>query len=193
MSPQKLIFQKHLEEGEEILFVAHRHWASAFGGVLEVLFFGFLLPWGLYGAGFNSPFFLKLALLWSVLAICRLIYVWIDWYADAWLATSTGVIFIQWHGFFNNSSSRVGYADIESLGYAINGFWPTVLHYGDLTLNPISGHAVTLSMAANPKKTEMTLMRCQEQFLNDRDMQDSGALKELLSKMVAHHLRSGRS
>ena len=85
----------------------------------------------------------------------------------------------------------MGYADIESVSYEIDGFWPTVLNYGDLALQSVSGNKIILSMAKNPKKTELTLIRHQDQFINDQGMKDADNLKDLLSKMVAHHMRHG--
>jgi hypothetical protein len=39
------LFHKHLEEGEEILYIAHKHWFTIYQDILNLVVFGFLVPW----------------------------------------------------------------------------------------------------------------------------------------------------
>ena len=185
----KLIFSKHLEEGEKVLYSVHKHWMVIMKPVLEVGFFGLLIPWGLYFMGFGTTVFLWIAIVWSAIAYLRFLYVLIDWYADVWLVTSMGVIIIEWRGIFSNSSTRIGYEDIEGVGYDINGFWPTVLRYGNMTLKVMSGNNLDLECASRPQKAELAIIRFQDQFMNDKEKQDAGNLKDILSRMIASHMR----
>jgi len=189
MSIDQIIFQKHLEKGEEVLFVAHRHWVVFLKPAFSVLFFGLALPWILYAVGFRATLFLVFVMIWSALAIVRLFYVFIDWYSDAWLLTTMSLIIVEWHGVFSNTSQRIGYEDTEGLAYAIKGFWGTLLRYGDVTLKVISGSHIVLKSAKSPKKIELALMKHQGAYMNNREMADAGGLKQMLSQMVAHHLR----
>jgi len=186
----KFIFSRHLEKGEEILYAVHKHWVEASKPITELAFFGLVLPWTLYFIGFNSTVFLWVALIWSFLALARLVYVLVDWYSDTWLITNMNVITIEWNGIFSNNASRIGFEDIEGASYEIKGFWGTVFRYGDMTLRVLSGSHFDLKNAAKPKKAELALARCQDQYLNDRNMQDTTSLKTLLSNLVAHHNRT---
>lgn len=185
----KLIFQKHLEKGEIIFFSAHKHWVELIGSLAGIIFFGFLLPWVLYFAGFNGSLFLIVIAVWSVVAFIKLFYVFVDWYSDVWLFTSMSIIIVEWHGIFSNTSQRVGYEDTEGVAFVIRGFWGTVLRYGDVSLKVISGSHLDLKNAKSPKKIELALMKYQKNYLNSREMSHAGGLKEMLSQMVAHHLR----
>lgn len=189
MIVEKFIFSKHLEKGENVLYSVHRHWVAIFKSSLEIAFFGFLIPWGIYLIGFNSTLFFWIAVSWSGIAFLRYIYVLIDWYADVWLITSMSIISVEWRGFFSNAATRIGYEDIEGIAYDINGFWPTVLQYGDLTLKVMSGNNLDIKNGMKPKEAELKIAKYQDQFLNDREMQDAGSLKNLLSQMIAHHMR----
>lgn len=186
---QKLIFSKHLEEGEEILYAVHTHWIELMKPSFEVGFFGFFLPWVLYFVGFNTPLFFWIALIWSGLAYLRFMYILIDWYSDTWLITNMSVITIEWNGIFSNLSARSGYEDIEGATYEIKGFWGTVLRYGNMTLRLMSGSNFALKSVASPKKAELALARYQDKVLNARNMQDTTSLKSLLSDLVSHHNR----
>lgn len=185
----KYIFQKHLEEGESILFVAHKHWTQFLPKFLNVTFFGFIFPWIFYLAGLKSTFFVILAFIWIFLAFIRFVYDWINWYADVWLFTNMSLIIVEWHGIFSNTSQRLGYEDVEGLAFTIKGFWGTVMRFGDATLQVLSGSHVTMTNARRPKEIELELMRHQSSFLNQRDMLHGDKLKQLLSQMIAHHLR----
>lgn len=190
MLVDRFVFQKHLEKGEKILFVAHKHWGQFLGAFFRVLAFGFALPWGLYFMGLRSSLFLSIVVVWTVLAILRLLYDFIDWYADAWLFTNMSIIIVEWHGIFSNTSKRIGYEDTEGVSYVIKGFWGTVMRYGDITLGVISGSHVLMQNAAHPKKVELALMKCQGEYMDAKEWQDAAGLKQLLSQMVQHHMRS---
>lgn len=189
MIVNRYIFKKHLEEGEEILYAVHKHWMAAVKPLLEVFFFGFLLPWGLYFIGFNTESFFWLAVIWSLFGFGRLIYVMLDWYADAWLITNMSVITVEWNGFFSNLSARSSFEDVEGATYTIRGFWATVLRYGDMTLRLMSGSTFDLKGAASPKKAELKLAFFQNKYMSERNFQDSSSLKDLLADLVAHHSR----
>lgn len=189
MVVDKLIFQKHLEKGEVVLFAAHKHWMEFVGPFIGIFFFGFVLPWVLYFAGFKAPLFLLVIIVWSVLAAVKLFYEFIDWHSDVWLFTNMSIIIVEWQGVFSNTSQRIGYEDTEGVAFIIKGFWGTILRYGDVSLKVISGSHVDLKNAKNPKKIELALMKHQKDYMNSREMSHAGGLKELLSQMVAHHLR----
>lgn len=189
MIVEKLIFHRHLEKGEKILYSVHKHWVEILKPVLEVAFFGFLIPWTLYLLGFNKPLFFWIAVGWSVIAYLRFLYILVDWYSDVWLITDMGVIAIEWRGIFSNTATRIGYEDIEGVAYEINGFWGTMVRYGPVVLKVMSGNNLQLPYVANPKQAELAIAKFQNQVLNAREMQDAGNLKTLLSQMVAHHMR----
>lgn len=185
----KIIFQKHLEKGEEVQYAVHKHGSQFFKPLLFVSFFGFILPWVLYSMGFKSNLFITLIVVWNVLAFLRLFYDFIDWYSDVWLFTNMSIIIVAWHGVFSNTSQRIGYEDTEGISFVIKGFWGTVLRFGDITLKMISGSHVTLTDASHPKRAELALMKHQGNYLSTKEMADASGLKAMLSQMVAHHMR----
>lgn len=189
MIVERLIFSKHLAKGEKVMYSVHRHWIVMLKPVLFISFFGFLIPWTLYFIGLSTPLFFWMALTWSVLAYLRFLYILIDWYSDVWLVTNMAIAVIEWNGFFSNAATRIGYEDVEGVAYEIKGFWGTVMRYGDVTLKVMSGNNMVLTTTTRPQKAELTIMRYQDQYMNDREMQDAGSLKNLLSQMVTHYMR----
>jgi hypothetical protein len=185
-----LVFSKHLEKGEKVLYAIHKHWITISAETLGVAFFGFLIPWSFYLIGFNTIVFFWIAVAWSVFAYLRFLYVLIDMYANVWLVTDMGIIVIGWRGFFSNTSTRISYEDIEGVAYEIKGFWSTILRYGDITLKVMSGNNMGLKSVSHPQKAELAIMRLQDKFMGEKEMQDAGNLKNILAEMVSHHLRN---
>ncbi len=185
----KLLFQRHLEKGEEIKFSVHKHWSGFVGTFIRVAFFGFLVPIAFYTMGFNSRLFLLLIVIWMVIAFFRLIYDWVDWYSDVWLFTNMSVIVVEWNGFFSNLSTRIDYEDTEGMAFEITGFWATIFRYGNIVLKVISGNNIEKKRVKNPKKVELALMKYQGEYVRSREMMDAGHIKKILSDMVAHHIR----
>lgn len=185
----KLVFAKHLEKGEKILYAVHKHWIDIVKPITEIAIFGLILPWTLYLIGFNAPVFFWIAVAWSFMAYIRFMYELVDWYCDAWLITDMSVLVVEWKGIFNNMSARSGFEDIEGATYEIRGFWGTVLRYGNMELRLMSASNFKLERVASPKKVELALMKFQDKYLTERNMQDTSALKNLLADLVHHHSR----
>jgi len=185
----RIIFQKHLEEGEQVAFTAHTHWSQFLTPFARVAFFGLALPLAIYFMGFRTQLFLVIVVVWVSFAAVRLFYDFVDWYADAWLFTDKSIIIVVWHGVFSNTSQRVSYEDAEGIAFLIRGFWGTVLRFGDVTLKTISGSTIVLNHAKQPKKVELALMEHQEKYMSKKEMNDASGLKQMLSQMVSHHLR----
>lgn len=189
---QKLFFHKHLEEGETILYAVHKHWVEILKPALLLLFFGLVMPWGLYVIGFSAPPFFWLALVWSSFFLLRFLHAVFNWYSDAFLITSMAVVWVEWGGIFKNAATRMGFQDIEGVSYEINGFWPTLLGYGQVSLKSVSGNLLKLNPAQSPKEVELKIMHYQQNYLKHREMEDSVKLKQLLSTMVSSHFRQER-
>jgi len=186
----RLIYHKHLEKGEKILYSVHKHWIEVAKPALEIGFFGFALPWTFFFVGFDSRPFFWIAVVWSGMAYLRFMYVLIYWYANTWLITNMNVITIEWKGIFSNIATRLGYEDIEGASYEIKGFWGSIFRYVNLVLRVMSGSHAKLENFSRPKKAELALARFKEQFLNDRNLKDANTLKRLLSNLVMYENRN---
>lgn len=184
---QQFLFRKHLEEGETIQFVAHRHWGVILPKFVRNIVFFFLFPWVVWAI---FPPFFWISVLWTVVGIGMMSHDILDWYLDAWLATSQSVIDVEWKGFFQYTSSRIEYLSIEGVSYAVAGFWGTVLGFGNTQIDKASQtNPIILPDASKPKKVEFKILECKSQYENKRNKVDSDGLKNIISEMVAHHVR----
>ena len=182
------VFSGHLDEGEEIMATAHRHLFILLKDSFKTFFFLVFLPIVFY---LFFPQAILIAFVWLCVGLMGLLYHFIDWFFDAWLITNVGVIDIERNGLFDRTSTRVEYHMMEGLSYNIKGFWPTVLNFGDVTLDKLGTKtSVVLIGAASPKKIERLIMKFQEKFISERSIRDHHALKDMLSEMIAYHVQN---
>ena len=182
---QKMFFKGHLDEDEELFFVAHKHWIEIIKPLLITVIFGFLLPWSTW---YLFDLLIWVPVIWSVFFLAWCAYHSMDWFFDALLVTDMAVIDIEWHSLFHRESSRVEYADLKEIGYEINGFWATILNFGTIQINLISGGQIQLEDVANPKKVELEIQGYKQEFLQDRKMTDAASIQEILSEIVKNHI-----
>jgi len=179
--------ENQLEEGEEIVFVCHRHIFVFIRDIFRVFI--------LHGAltAFFWYFFPQLLLvyvIWVGIGVIRTFFVLQDWYYDVWLLTNMGIISVEWTGYFDRTSARVEYPSIEGVTYAIKGVWQTIFNYGNITLAKFGGPSeMILKEASNPKKVERNVLMNQERFMTSKNFQDQEVLKQLLSDLVVEHVK----
>ena len=180
----KLLFTRHLEAGEEIIFAAHKHWSSAYSILFKAAFFGIAAPWLLYGI-FPPIFWIALA--WSILGYLKFMHAVVDWYSDAVIFSNESVIHVEWNGFFHRSSSRINYLDIEEIAYVVQGFWGTIFNYGELSISTAS-NTVSLSYTSDPKNAEAILNKIKTEKSDKKRLSDSNKLRDLISDMVSTNI-----
>ncbi|MBU1992721.1 MAG: hypothetical protein ABH856_02540 [Patescibacteria group bacterium] len=184
---QDFLFRKHLNDGETILSVAHKHLWVVLPTIFKDLFFGVGIPMFLFML-FPQIAFYMLIWVWGGLLV--LSYHLYDWYFDAWLMTNQGVLDVEWKSFFNRTSARIEYHMVEGVSYEVTGFWQTVLNFGVVTLEKVgSGVLVQLVNVNNPKRVERELLGCQKKYLTQKAFREHGALKDLLTDMVMGHIK----
>ena len=184
---RQYLFSDYLEDEEEIIFVAHRHFFVFVSDVFRVVVFHALIPIGFW---FLFPQLLAVYAIWFFIGVARILLVLQDWFYDCWLITSRGVVGVEWTGYFERTSSRVEYQSIEGMSYTIKGVMPTMFNYGSVTLAKLGGAtSVTLKDAYNPKRVEKNLVSAQERFMTSKNFTDQEVLKQLLSDLVVQHVK----
>src|SRR6185295_1123740 len=182
---QKRLFKGHLDEDEELFFVAHKHWMEILERVLILIFLGIIFPWVLW---MFLDFKVLFVLLWNLGFLFWFCYHVFDWYFDAFLITDRSVIDVAWYSFFDKESARVDYGDLKEMSYEIRGLWPTILQYGNIFIHLNSGSELSLKNVRNPKNVELVISRYKEEFLTKRKMTDTTVIQEILADIVKNHI-----
>lgn len=185
MDLNNYFFSDYLEGGEQIKYVAHPHFIIFLKDAFKTILFLFFLPIFLF---FIFPDLLLGLLIWLFVGVCGIFYHLIDWFYDAWIITTNGVIDIQMDGIFNKSSKRVEYHTIEGVAYHIPSFFSSILNFGDITIDKVGAKiTLTLENASNPKKIESMILEYQDKYVTNKTLKDHETLKGLLADMLTMH------
>ena len=134
---------KDLGQDEEVIMVIHRNWFY----VLEQ-FFWIIVVAGLFSASIIAiPIFLPdvlssadqqiILFTQNFFMLAVWIYgflIWVDYYFDVWIITDKRIIDVEQEGLFTRKVSEMTYAKIQDITTQVSGFIPTVINFGDLTV-----------------------------------------------------------
>jgi hypothetical protein len=184
---QTTLFSKHLDDDEVLVRVVHKHWLLGFRALL------WPTCWLALVAVLAAAFPTRAAfVLCAVLAVAFLVW-WLrnffDYYLDAWLITSEGIIDVAWHGWFHRESARILYSDIQGVSYEIKGVVGTLLQVGVIAVEKIStGDSVSLEWVKRPKNVESSLLANQEKYLHKKNLRDGKEVQKMLASLLADQM-----
>ena len=185
---QQLLFSRHLDEDEKILYVGHKHWTEVLSSLFKISFFGVGFPWCFYLV-LGAPPLLWFAIAATILSYIRIFYILVDWYFDAILVTTESLLFVEWHGLFHQESTRIAYHSVESITWETEGFWSVMLGYGTLSIERDAADSIRMERISNPKRLELEIMRGKEDHEDRNIGANTDALKDILSHLVADHIK----
>ncbi len=183
-----IAFRNLLGKGEEIKYVGHVHIFSVYPDLFKIMIFGVLLPAGGY---FLFPPFLAAWAIWVGLGLILFAYKLLHWYLNVWLVTNLGVIDQDWNSLFDKSTTRIEHTNIEGLTTEIKGFWGTILRYGNIQIEHMSGEPVTLEKVSRPRKLERMVLFHQQAHSRQQNFEDHGKLKDLLASLLRSADKNG--
>jgi len=188
MNLKQHLFGGYLDDGEKILYVAHKHPIVLKVTTAKVSAFGILVPLGLY---FVFPKMFFVFLIWGMVGVFGWGYHFLDWYFDVWLLTNAGVVEVKRNGLLDFTSKRIEYHMIEGISYSIRGVLQTIFNYGNIQIDKMGSQiSIVLEEAASPKKLERLIMQYQEKYVYDRSVRDHQMLKGMLSDMIAYNVHN---
>jgi uncharacterized membrane protein YdbT with pleckstrin-like domain len=139
-----MALQKHFPgqlADETIYTVIHRHWFNILSHFIAIIFLTFLIlifyffaepTAGLLKTSFEPSvvsFITTTALLFLWLYA---FFIWIDYYFDVWVITNERVLNVEQKGLFTRIISEVHLGRVQDVTTKVEGFLPTLLHYGDI-------------------------------------------------------------
>jgi hypothetical protein len=142
----KLFNQYHfsgLKDDEKILLVVHRHWFDILRQLVLILIMLMIILGSVIFlpeimATFETPFaqslFLFFLSLFAVITWLTGFIVWIDYYFDVWIITSTRIININQIGLFSRQVSEMEMEKVQDVSTKVDGVIATFLNYGDVLI-----------------------------------------------------------
>jgi hypothetical protein len=191
-----IYFAKYLSEGEELLFVCHRHPILIIDTILLWCFFGGVLPVFFYLQNtFAIADFLPLAYfeLFLVSIYLSIVYLVFDWYNDVWLITNRGIIDVEWK-YFTGDIHYLSYEHIHGIEIQSDSFFDSLLGKGDIHVHIASEHQkFFLADAVNPQGIVEYIQAVTEEMHHHEeepvdDRKPFELLLDTLTEMVREHL-----
>ena len=165
-----------LEDNEQILYTARKHWfmlvgESVFIAVLAVLpglflFAPHLLPSEFVVAikglvRFEGSYTLSVLLLWAIeLLILTIVFFlfWTDYYLDVWFVTNQRVIAVEQRGLFNRNISTFRLDMIQDATVSVPGLLATLIDFGAVTVRTASSDSFRFRGASAPSRLKERIM-----------------------------------
>ena len=132
-----MYFGKYLGEGDELLFVCHRHPILIVDTIILWCFFGVLLPIFFYLQNtFAIADLIPLGYfdIFLLLIYFSLVYHVFDWYNDVWVITNRGIIDIQWR-YFTGDVKYIEYESIHGIEVKSDSIFDPLLGKGDIQIH----------------------------------------------------------
>ena len=161
-----------LEEGEQILLIARKHWfiftfETVFLALLALLPAAiFFIPAPLLGQvqaylGIGDHVLplltfcwsLWLMLLWAFFAL-----LWTDYYLDVWVLTNHRIIDVEQQGLFHRKVSSFRFDQIQDATVKVPGLLATLIGFGTVELRTASNESFRFKGVAEPTALKERIM-----------------------------------
>jgi uncharacterized membrane protein YdbT with pleckstrin-like domain len=151
-------FSQDLKEGEEVIRVVRKHWASFIWPVVKT-FLILIIPFALSAFLFSNYIGVIIFFVWVSVGLGYGLYQWICWYFDHFIITNLRIVNIDQKTLFARSVSESGLSNIQDVTYEINGFLASLFNYGTVKVMTASNND-SLEMAAieKPKEVQEIIM-----------------------------------
>jgi uncharacterized membrane protein YdbT with pleckstrin-like domain len=167
MKPLDFYFSSQ-HPNEKILYIIHRHWFNMFMqfipliALLSVMTISFIMQPFIFdtfaSAGGQTLFFFLQTFFLIFIWIFGFV-IWFDYYLDIWIITTERIVNVEQKGLFSRQVSELKFHHIQDISTDIHGFFPTILNYGDITVQTAAeqSHFIFRSVG-NPYKIKSNLM-----------------------------------
>ncbi|MBI4836665.1 MAG: hypothetical protein HY817_05410 [Candidatus Abawacabacteria bacterium] len=182
----RLFFQKFLEDGEEIVYVIHKHWWAVAQALIKLVALALVFP-GMILWLYWHPMLAPILAIWVIYIVILFLQDFIDWFYDALLVSKSCVINIDWHGFFHSQAKRLNFENMEGVSYEIKGIIPTFFQFGDLKVTGANTELV-LSMVPKVREWQKMVLAAKEEVApksEDAKQEQIDQLKSALQNLLA--------
>jgi len=183
------LFEKLLQENEQIDYVVHKHWISLVYPFSKSLLLGVIAPTLLIWLYSNDLYLALAGVVWLLSGLIWLIYIFLDWHYDVFLVTDQHLIEIEWEGFFKRKTNRIRYTNIDNISYDAKGILSSIFGFADLSIITYAGEKKDLKDAAKAKEVQDLLMqRCEDESDEEENKINKEDLKKALKSLLQEEL-----
>jgi hypothetical protein len=170
-----------LKEGEKVVKVVHKHWASFIWPATKV-FLVLVIPFFLISFLFSNLLGLIIFFIWVAVGLGYGFHQWINWYFDIFILTNQRIVNIDQRSLFSRSVSETNYKDVTGVTYEVSGPLAMMFNYGNVKVS-VGGaeNAIKINSVADPKGLQELIVDLQQKFVNEQEV-SAQELVELISQ-----------
>jgi len=125
---------------EKVFLLLRRHWFTYFGFVFVALIMSvpliILIAFWISNPEYFTTWLGNVAIIgifvYILFSMGVMLYGFIDYYLDVYIITNERIVNIEQNGFFKREISELHLHQIQDVSAKVNGFLPTMIHYGDV-------------------------------------------------------------
>jgi len=125
----KEYFSQELKEGEKVIAILRKHWASFISPVVKIVIF-LSIPLFFIQVLFAHAWGVLIFFLWEAVTLAYAIHSWIIWYFDCFIITDQRIVDIDQRSVFSREVSETSLSNIQDVTYKIEGIMATMFNYG---------------------------------------------------------------
>lgn len=161
---------------EKVLLVVHRHWFNLFLSyipillVLSVMIVGAIAYPNILGAPGQETGRSLFLFVNSLALLFMWIYgflTWFNYHLDVWIITNYRLVNVAQKGLFDREVSELKYDAIQDVTTDVSGFFPTILNFGDLSVQTAAEKSrFLIASVGNPYALKAEIMTRQKNAKN---------------------------
>ncbi len=154
-------FTQDLKEGEEVVVILRKHWASFLWPILKT-FIILVIPFFLVFFLFSTLWGMIVFFVWISIGFAYGLHKWITWYFDSFVITNWRIVNIDQRGLLSRSVSETSFRNIQDVTYEIHGLMPTAFNYGSVKVQTASSDgSLMISSIPEPKSVQDLILELQ--------------------------------
>ena len=144
---------------EKIIFIIRKHWVTLawpFSKTIFALLIALILPGilDIWFYIFNNAFLTFLFLAWVIFWVNYLIYEYLNWYRDKYIATQFRIVNIDQKSLFHRRVSELELDQIKDIVHEVNGILATTFNFGDVIISSLESDNIELHSVPNPAQIQ---------------------------------------
>lgn len=161
------LFTKNLKEGEEIIEVIRKHWASFIKQVI-VTFVILIVPVFFIVFFFSRWWTMLIFLVWVCIGVSYGLYSWFVWYFDSLILTNQRVINIDQRRLFSRRVSEASLSNIQDITYEIHGVVASIFSFGTVKVQTAGAESVIkINNVSHPGEVQEMILDARKRVKKD--------------------------
>lgn len=158
----------HLNTGEKMLLIIHKHWLIPLSSICFAVVFGLLplLALPFFDVFFTDaiqkimvPVFLFVLSIYWLILLLGIFLLWVEHWLDIWIVTNERILGIEQVSLFRRRIAEFHVHRMQDITVTIPSFLGRVLNYGSLDVHTAGEHHFRINNVPNPNAARRIMLQ----------------------------------